>query len=121
MLVTPEEGPVIRRVWHGWTTPEDADAYERLLLSEIAPGIGGRGIPGCLGMEVLRRELGDETEFVTVMRFTSMDAVRAFAGSDPEAAVVPPAARALLRRFDQRSAHYQVRAAYQWNGVDRGD
>lgn len=105
---------MIRRVWHGWTTAADAGAYEALLLREIAPTIGERGIPGCLGMEVLRRPLGDEVEFVTIMRFESMDAVRAFAGPDPEAAVVPPAARALLRRFDLRSAHYEVRAAYRW-------
>ncbi len=105
---------MIRRIWHGWTDPADADAYEALLLREIAPTIGDRGIPGCLGMEVLRRNLLDETEFVTVMRFESMEAVRAFAGDDPEMAVVPAAAQALLRRFDQRSAHFELRAAYRW-------
>ena len=61
------------------------------------------------GIDLLRRDLGDEVEFVTIMWFDSIDAVRTFAGEDYEAAVVPPKARALLSRFDARSQHYEVR------------
>ncbi len=100
---------MISRIWHGWTTPENADAYERLLRSEIFAGIAARTIEGFLGIDLLRREHPHEVEFVTVMWFASLAAVRAFAGTNYEAAVVPPAARALLRRFDARSAHYEVR------------
>lgn len=100
---------MICRVWHGWTTPEKADPYEHLLRSEVFHGIAGRRIPGFHGIELLRRDGGDQTEFVTLMWFDSIDAVRAFAGQDYEVAVVPPAARALLLRFDERSAHYDVR------------
>jgi heme-degrading monooxygenase HmoA len=100
---------MICRIWHGWTTPGNADAYERLLRSEIFQGIAARRIPGYHGIELLRRPAGDSVEFVTVMWFESLDAVRAFAGADYEVAVVPPAARALLERFDARSAHYEVR------------
>lgn len=100
---------MIARLWHGWTTPANADAYERLLQEEIFRGIAGRSIPGYRGIELLRRNDGDLVEFVTLMRFDSLDAVRAFAGQDYSAAVVPPAARALLLRFDARSAHYEVR------------
>jgi heme-degrading monooxygenase HmoA len=100
---------VICRIWHGWTTPENADAYERLLRSEIFRGIAERGISGYHGIELLRRVDGDSTEFVTLMWFGSLEAVRAFAGADYEVAVVPPKARALLARFDARSAHYEVR------------
>jgi heme-degrading monooxygenase HmoA len=99
----------ICRIWHGWTTPQHADAYEQLLRSEIFHGIEVRGISGYRGIELLRRETGDLTEFVTIMRFDSLDAVRRFAGADYEAAVVPPKARALLERFDARSAHYEIR------------
>jgi len=101
---------MIGRIWHGWTTPENADAYEALLKQEIFVGIGDRRIPGYGGIQLLRRDLDDEVEFVTIMRFDSLDAVRAFAGEDYEAAVVPPKARALLARYDARSQHFEVRA-----------
>ena len=101
---------MIGRIWHGWTTPENADAYESLLKNEIFVGIGKRQIAGYRGIHLLRRDLGDEVEFVTVMWFDSLDAVRAFAGEDYEVAVVPPEARAILARFDARSQHYDVRA-----------
>lgn len=100
---------MISRIWHGWTTADNADAYEKLLRSEIFEGIRGRAIEGFLGIDLLRREHDDEVEFATIMWFASLVAVRTFAGTDYEAAVVPPTARALLKRFDARSAHYEVR------------
>jgi hypothetical protein len=100
---------MISRIWHGWTMLEHAEAYETLLREEIFVGIAGREIAGFGGIQLLRRELEDEVEFVTIMRFDSVDAVRDFAGQDYEVAVVPPKARALLSRFDARSQHYQVR------------
>ena len=100
---------MICRIWHGWTVPENADAYEQLLRSEIFAGIASRDIAGYHGIELLRREAGAEVEFVTIMWFDSLDAVRDFAGADHEVAVVPPAARKLLARFDERSAHYEIR------------
>ena len=100
---------MISRIWHGWTSQENADAYESLLKSEILPGIQGRRIAGCRGIHLLRRDLGYEVEFVTIMWFDSLDAVRVFAGEEYEVAVVPAKARALLARFDARSQHYEVR------------
>ena len=100
---------MVSRIWHGWTTRQNAAAYEELLRSEIFEGIPALRIAGFLGIDLLRRELGTEVEFVTIMWFDSLDAVRTFAGSDCEAAVVPQSARALLARFDPRSAHYAVR------------
>ena len=104
---------MIHRIWHGWTTPGNADAYETLLKHEIFVGIAAQNIAGYHGIHLLRRELGDEVEFVTVMKFDSLQAVRAFAGDDYEAAVVPPKARQLLSRYDARSQHYEVRAEVQ--------
>ncbi len=100
---------MISRIWHGWTTSSNADAYEELLTREIFVGIGERHIPGYRGIQLLRRDMGDEVEFMTIMRFDDLVAVRAFAGEDYGAAVVPPEARALLARFDERSQHYEVR------------
>jgi heme-degrading monooxygenase HmoA len=99
---------MIARIWHGWTAPEDADAYERLLREEVFTGIAGRKIAGYRGIELFRRAAEDLVEFVTLMRFDSLAAVRAFAGPDYETAVVPEKARRLLTRYDARSAHYQV-------------
>jgi antibiotic biosynthesis monooxygenase (ABM) superfamily enzyme len=99
---------MISRIWHGWTVPANADAYEALLKSEIFTGIQGRNIPGYRGIHLLRRDVGDEVEFITIMWFDSLEAVRIFAGDDYEAAVVPPKARALLAHFDARSQHYTV-------------
>src|SRR5512132_3479464 len=99
---------MISRLWHGWTIPANADAYETLLKHEVFTGIQGRQIAGYRGIHLLRRDAGSEVEFVTIMWFDSLDAVRAFAGEDYEVAVVPPAARALLSHFDARSQHYTV-------------
>ncbi len=101
---------VIIRIWHGWTTPGNADHYEELLKEEIFNGIQNRQIPGFDGIQLLRRNVGEEVEFITIMRFASLDAVREFAGADYEVAVVPAKARAILARFDARSQHYEVRA-----------
>lgn len=100
---------MISRIWHGYTTFENADIYESLLKSEIFTGIRGRAIPGFEEIQLFRRELENEVEFITVMWFDSVEAVRIFAGQDYEAAVVPPKARSVLKRFDERSQHYEVK------------
>lgn len=101
---------MISRVWYGWTTHENADAYETLLRGEIFTGIRNSQIAGYRGIQLFRRSLDAEVEFVTVMWFDSLEAVRAFAGEDHEVAVVPPKARTFLSRFDARSQHYEVKA-----------
>jgi len=97
---------MIARLWRGWTTPENADAYEEFLRTKMFPSI--HRVQGYLGADLLRREAGDEVAFVTITRFESLGAVRAFAGEDYEQAVVEPEARELLARFDDRSEHYEI-------------
>lgn len=99
---------MVLRIWRGWTSPENADAYERIVSREVLPSIAERQVPGYHGAHLLRRSLDDEVEFVTIMQFDSLDSVRAFAGEDYEAAYVPARARDVLARFDQRSAHFDV-------------
>jgi antibiotic biosynthesis monooxygenase (ABM) superfamily enzyme len=101
-------GEVILRVWRGWTRPELADSYETLLREQIFPGIEARRVPGYLGITLGRRVQDDEVEFVTLMRFQDLDSVRAFAGEDYETAFVPPAAREVLPRYEERSSHYAI-------------
>ena len=102
---------MIARVWHGWTPAQKADVYEALLRTEVFPSIRAKQIAGFERIELFRRpsETADEVEFMTVMWFTTLDAVMSFAGEDYEMAYVPAAARALLTRFDHRSRHYEVR------------
>lgn len=101
---------MIVRIWHGWTSPGiNADRYEALLKEEIFVGIRNRNIVGFRGIQLLRRDVGSEVEFVTIMTFDDLDAVREFAGEDYEACVVPEKARAILARFDARSQHYELR------------
>jgi heme-degrading monooxygenase HmoA len=101
---------MISRVWHGWTAQANANQYEALLKGEIFPAIKDRQIQGLREIQLFRRNSEQEVEFVTVMWFDSLGAVRAFAGEEYEVAVVPPKAKSLLSRFDLRSQHYVVAA-----------
>lgn len=99
----------IKRIWHGWTTPENAAAYESLLRAEVFPGIEAKRIPGYRGIELLRLDRGAEVEFVTIMTFDSIQNVIDFQGPDYQRCYVPDAAQNLLKRWDQTSDHYQVK------------
>jgi len=97
---------MIGRLWHGWTSPENADAYEELLRTRVLPRIDRLG--GHRGSYLLRRERDGRVEFATLTLWESLDAVRAFAGDEYEVAVVPPEAQALLDDYDRTSAHFEV-------------
>ena len=100
---------MICRIWHGWTTFQNADSYENLLKTEIFPAIAAKQVAGYRGIQLLRRTLDTEIEFVTIMRFDSLEAVKHFAGKDHETAYVPDKAKTLLSRYDLRSQHYEIR------------
>ena len=99
---------MICRVWRGWTTPENAAAYEAIVRGEVIPEIEARRIPGFLSIDLMRRPTQDGVEFATIMWFADIGAVKAFAGEDYDVAHVPERARAVLSHFDERSAHYEV-------------
>ena len=98
----------IKRIWHGWTTPENADIYRNLLKDEVFPGIEAKNIPGYLGIELLRRDLDDEVEFITIMTFQSLQNVIDFQGEDYTRCYVPEAAQKVLKHWDQNSLHYEA-------------
>jgi heme-degrading monooxygenase HmoA len=100
---------MISRIWHGYTTLENADAYEKLLKEEIFVGIENRNITGYKGIQLLRRQISNETEFITIMWFESIDSVKTFAGENYENAVVPEKAQRILSRYDRASLHYEVK------------
>jgi heme-degrading monooxygenase HmoA len=99
---------MIGRLWRGWTTRDNADAYERVVRSEVIPSIEAGRIPGFRSIDRVRREREDDVEFMTLMWFDSLDAVRRFMGQGYETAHVPARAQAVLAAFDRRSAHYEV-------------
>ena len=101
---------MIGRIWHGWTMPKNADVYENLLRQEIFPGIAAKNVQGYRGIQLFRRPIGGEVEFITIMWFDSWEAVKQFAGEDYELAYVPAQARKILARYDERSQHYEIRA-----------
>jgi antibiotic biosynthesis monooxygenase (ABM) superfamily enzyme len=99
---------MICRLWRGWTTYTNANAYEAIVRGEVIPGIEARRIPGFRHIDLMRRDLGEEVEFQTLMWFDSLDAIKAFMGEDYAVSHVPEAARAVLKRFDSHAAHFEV-------------
>ena len=99
---------MICRLWRGWTTPANAAVYEAIVRREVIPEIEARRVPGFGHIDLMRRDLGDEVEFQTLMWFDDLESIRAFIGEDYELSHVPPAAQAVLARFDKRAAHYEV-------------
>ena len=98
----------IKRVWHGWTTKQNADKYQKVLSNEVLPGIEAKNISGYKKIEVLRIELEDEVEFVTIMTFKSLQSVKDFQGANYKKCFVPDVAQEVLKRWDQESIHYEL-------------
>lgn len=105
---------MIARIWHGWTSPENADIYYQILTEEVIPQIESYNMEGYRKIEVLRREHPEETEFITIMYFDSLELVKQFMGEDYETAHVPAAAQKVLKRWDERSQHYEVMDSFSY-------
>ena len=98
---------MIARHWRGWTTRDNAGAYERLLKTRVLPSLAK--VEGHRGSMILCREVGDETEFVVVNLFDSLEAVQRFAGRDYAIPVFEPEAERLLSRVEPFADHFEVR------------
>lgn len=98
---------MIARHWRGWTKPENADTYQELLTTKVLPGL--KSIRGYCGGYVLRSDSREESDFVVINFFSSMEAVEQFAGPDYRVPVFEPEARELLSRIEPVANHYEVR------------
>jgi len=99
---------MIVRIWHGWTVHENADRYETLLRQEVFPSIENKKAKGYRKISLLKRIHPENTEFITIMQFDDLEAVRKFAGEDYSRSYVPDKAREILLKFDERAQHYEV-------------
>ena len=97
---------MIARVWRGWTTVENADGYESHLKPELLPGVSK--LTGFAGSYLLRRIMGDEVEFMTILLWDSIEGIKAVAGKDYERAVIPEERKKYLKRFEERATHFEV-------------
>lgn len=99
---------MIARIWHGWTTFQNATAYENLLKNEVFPTIEKNKIPGYRKISLLKRPQEYEVEFITIMIFDDLTAVKQFAGEEYEKSYVPENARKILSCHDETSQHYEI-------------
>lgn len=97
---------MIARVWRGWAPVDKADDYQRHYENEVAAHL--TDVHGFRGARLLRHREGDEVVFTSITFFTSMQAVRGFAGTRPERAVVEDTARQVLSRWEDKVAHHEV-------------
>jgi len=99
---------MIIRIWNGTTTADNADSYEQLLNKVVFPGIAQKQVEGYLGIQLLKKAQGDEVNFITIMRFENLESVKQFAGEDYEKSYVIDQAKALLKQYDAKVAHYEL-------------
>jgi len=102
------QNPMIARIWHGYTSPENAGVYENLLKTEVFPSIENKKVMGYKKISLLKRELDTEVEFITIMLFENLQSVKDFAGEDYEKSHVPEKPRKILTHFDEKAQHYEI-------------
>ncbi len=104
----------VARVWRGWTTVENADAYQAIAEDEVFPAILERRIPGLVKAVVMRADdvVDGEVEFTTIIWFDSLDSVKGFMGEDYRRAHLPENARAVLNRFEPEAKHFHLVADF---------
>ena len=105
---------MIARIWHGWTTPENANAYEKLLKTEVFPSIEKKSIKGYRKISLLKYTLESEIEFITIMLFEDLECVKGFVGSDYESSYVPEKAKQILKKYDKKSKHYEIKEEQEY-------
>ena len=99
---------MVARIWEGYTSPENAEAYSAFLKTEFLPAVEKKNINGYRKFQLLRNDAVGEVHFITIMWFEDLEQIKQFAGEDFEKAVVHPKAQALLKRYDHYSKHFEL-------------
>jgi heme-degrading monooxygenase HmoA len=99
---------MVARIWEGYTTPENAEAYAAFLKTEFMPAVEKKNIEGYKKFQLLRIDEDEEVHFITIMWFENIEQIKDFAGDDFEKAVIHPKALALLKRHDQYAKHFEL-------------
>lgn len=104
----------VARIWRGWTSIENADAYQAVAENEVFPAIIERGIPGLVSAQVMRSDdaVDGEVEFTTIIWFDTLDSVKGFMGENYRQAHIPDNARAVLKRFESEAKHLHLVAEF---------
>jgi len=110
---------MIARIWRGQATTENAPHYRKHATERVLPSLWK--LRGHQGAYLLSRQTDDQVEFLAVTLWDSIDSIKAFAGDDPETAVVEPEARAVLTGFDDFARHYEVICASHASSPGRSD
>ena len=110
---------MIARIWRGYTTQANADAYESMLKPELLPGLSHK--PGFRGSFLFRRPVGDEVEFVTLILWDSLEHLRTLAGDEYDAAIIPDARKRVLSRWDEKATHFDMCSARLLVTAQRGE
>jgi heme-degrading monooxygenase HmoA len=97
---------MIIREWRGRARRSQADAYPRHFRERVISEL--REVPGFMGAQLSRRDVDGGVEFLVLTQWQSMDAIRGFAGTEVDKAVVERGAAAALVEFDERVRHYEV-------------
>ena len=103
-----EESKIIR-TWKGWTTQENASIYENLLIKEVFPEVKRKGVKGLEKVSISTQSNKEEVEFLLILQFESLDAVKRFAGDSYQRAYIPENAKRILLRYDKTAEHYEFR------------
>lgn len=97
---------MIARHWRGLAKAAFADAYVEHLRSETFPAIAK--LSGFVSASILRRPVAQGVEFLVVTQWASLESIRAFAGQNEEAAVVPTAVQDMMIEYDLAARHFEV-------------
>ncbi len=99
---------MILRIWKGTTTHENAHPYEQLLKEVVFPGIERKEVSGYRGIQLLKNVKEHSVEYITIMAFENMNAVKEFAGKNYEQSYVIDEAKALLQTYESKATHYEL-------------
>jgi heme-degrading monooxygenase HmoA len=97
---------MIERHWKGISRSSEATNYIHHLRMDTFPALAK--INGFIRSSILYRQVDKGTEFLIITVWESLDAIRQFAGTDAEQAVVPAVVEEMMVEWEERAAHYEV-------------